>query len=149
FIYASTLPIALFGLSEFSVRLTAALFGVVAVLGIGLFGRIVFGAAGGLIAALLLALVPWHVHFSRIAFELIAFPAIFLLAFAALAAGVRGRPRWLLVAGPLLALCLYTYGPAKLFVPAFLLGAAVVYARGLWAVRGTAALAILLMMLTA
>ena len=59
-------------------------------------GARAFGAAGGLIAALLLAVVPWHVHFSRIAFELIAFPAIFLFAFAALAAGVRGRPRWLL-----------------------------------------------------
>ena len=31
--------------------------------------------SGGLIAALLLARLPWHVHFSRIAFELIAFPA--------------------------------------------------------------------------
>jgi 4-amino-4-deoxy-L-arabinose transferase-like glycosyltransferase len=149
FIYAATLPIALFGLSEFSVRLTAALFGVLAVLGIGLLGRIAFGAAGGLIAALLLAVLPWHVHFSRIAFELIAFPAIFVLAFAALAAGVRGRPRWLLVAGPLFALCLYTYGPAKLFVPLVLLGAAVADARRLWAVRGHTAAALLLAALTA
>jgi 4-amino-4-deoxy-L-arabinose transferase-like glycosyltransferase len=149
FIYAATLPIALFGLSEFSVRLTAAMFGVLGVLGIGLLGRVVFGAAGGLIAALLLAVVPWHVHFSRIAFELIAFPALFLLGFAALAAGVRGRPRWLLVAGPLFALSLYAYGPAKLFVPLFLLGAALVYARRLWAVRGMTALAILLTVIVA
>jgi hypothetical protein len=149
FIYASMLPIALFGLSEFSVRLTAALFGVLAVFGIGLLGRIAFGAVGGLIAALLLAVLPWHVHFSRIAFELIAFPALFLLGFAALAAGVRGRPRWLFAAGPLFALCLYAYGPAKLFVPVFLLGAALVYARRLWAVRGHVAVAALLALLTA
>jgi 4-amino-4-deoxy-L-arabinose transferase-like glycosyltransferase len=148
FIYTATLPIALFGLSEFSVRLTAALFGVLGVLGIGLLGRAVYGGAGGLVAALLLALVPWHVHFSRIAFELIAFPTVFLFATAALVAGVRGRPYWLLIAGPLFAFCLYTYGPAKLFVPLFLLGALVVYARRLWAVRRMAALAVLLMVVT-
>src|SRR5215470_6852436 len=71
FIYASMLPIALLGLNEFSVRLTSACFGVLAVLGMGVLGRRVFGSAGGLLAALLLAVVPWHVHFSRIAFELI------------------------------------------------------------------------------
>lgn len=149
FIYAATLPIAVFGLNEFSVRLTSAIFGVLAVLGMGLLGRLVFGTAGGVIAALLLAVVPWHVHFSRIAFELIAFPAIFLFAFAALVAGVNGRPRWLLAAGPLFALSLYTYGPAKMFVPLFVFGAVLVYARRLWAVRRWAALAVLLTVLTA
>jgi 4-amino-4-deoxy-L-arabinose transferase-like glycosyltransferase len=135
FIYAATVPIALFGLTEFSVRLTAAAFGVLAVFAIALLGRRMFGGAGGLIAALLLAVVPWHVHFSRIAFELIAYPAIFLAAFAALAAGIRERPRLVLLAGPLFALSLYTYAPAKLFVPLFLVGAAVVYRRRLWAAR--------------
>ncbi|MBX3028076.1 glycosyltransferase family 39 protein [bacterium] len=149
FIYSAMLPVGLFGLSEFSIRLTSALFGVATVIGVGLLGRIVFGALGGLLAALLLAVVPWHVHFSRIAFELITFPAIFVFAFAALAAGVRGRPRWLLLAGPLFALCFYTYGPAKLFVPMFLLGALLLYARRLWAVRGTVIMAAVLTLLTA
>jgi 4-amino-4-deoxy-L-arabinose transferase-like glycosyltransferase len=149
FIYAATLPIALFGLNEFSVRLTAAIFGVLAVLAIGVLGRRVFGPAGGLVAALLLAVLPWHVHFSRIAYELIAFPAVFLFAFAALAAGVHGRPRWLLAAGPLFALCLYTYGPAKLFVPLFLPVAALLYARRLWVARRLTLAALLLMALTA
>ncbi|MFN8640558.1 MAG: glycosyltransferase family 39 protein [Candidatus Binatia bacterium] len=149
FIYSAMLPVGLFGLDELSVRLTSALFGVLTVVGVGLLGRVVFGAAGGLIAALLLAVVPWHVHFSRIAFELITFPALFVFAFAALAAAVRGRPRWLLLAGPLFALCPYAYGPAKLFVPLFLAGAVLLYARRLWAVRGTVAMAAVLMVLTA
>ncbi|MGD9763903.1 MAG: glycosyltransferase family 39 protein [Candidatus Binatia bacterium] len=148
FIYTATLPVGLLGLSEFSVRVTSAFFGVLAVIGIGLLGRVIFGAAAGLIAALLLAAVPWHVHFSRIAFELIAFPAVFSFAFAALAAAMRGRPRWLLAAGPLFALCLYTYAPAKLFVPLFLIGALCVYRRRLWAARRTAAAAAVLMVLT-
>src|SRR5262247_1128864 len=53
FIYAATLPIAALGLSEFSVRLTAAGFGVLAVLAIGVLGRLAMGPVGGLIAALL------------------------------------------------------------------------------------------------
>jgi hypothetical protein len=149
FIYAAMLPVRLLGLSEFSVRLTAALFGVATVVGIGVLGRLAFGVAGGLLAALLLTVVPWHVHFSRIAFELIALPAVFVCAFAALAAGVRGRPRWLLAAGPLFALCFYAYAPSKLFVPLFLLGALLVYGRRLWAVKGTVAAAVVLMGLTA
>ncbi|MDX2166965.1 MAG: glycosyltransferase family 39 protein [Deltaproteobacteria bacterium] len=149
FIYTATIPVALFGLSEFSVRVTSAFFGVLAVLGIGLLGRLAFGTAGGLLAALLLAVVPWHVHFSRIAYELIAFPTVFFFAFAALAAGVRGRPRWLLLAGPLFSLCFYAYVPSKLFVPLFLLAALLIYGRKLWAVKGTVALAVILMIITA
>ena len=89
-------------------------------------------------------------HFSRIAFELITFPAVFLFAFARWSPGVRGRPRWLLAAGPLFALCLYTYGPAKLFVPLFLLGAAVRLSRAACGrCGGTTAAALLLAVLTA
>src|SRR5579862_2136800 len=47
FIYAATLPIALFGLSEFSVRLTAALFGIAAVVGIGVLAAACSGWQAG------------------------------------------------------------------------------------------------------
>ena len=39
-------------------------------------GRALFGPWVGLWAALFLAVAPWHLHFSRIAFELIAFPFV-------------------------------------------------------------------------
>ena len=149
FIYVATVPIAAFGLNEFSVRLTAALFGVLGVIAITVLGRLMLGDVGSLLAALLLALVPWHVHFSRIAFELISFLPLFLFAFAALVTGVRGRPRYLLAAAVLFGLCLYAYGPAKLFVPVFLVGMAAVYWRRLVAVRRWALLAILLAAVTA
>jgi 4-amino-4-deoxy-L-arabinose transferase-like glycosyltransferase len=149
FIYSSMLPIRIFGLSVFSVRLTSALWGVLAVIAMALLGRTMLGPAGGLIAAFLLAVCPWHIHFSRIAFELIALLPLFLFAFAALAAGVRGRPQLLPVAGVLFGLSLYAYAPAKLFVPLFLLGAGVVYVRRLWAVRRWTLLAALLALLTA
>ncbi len=148
FIYSSMLPIRIFGLTAFSVRLTSALWGVLAVIAIAMLGRTILGPAGGLMAAFLLAVCPWHVHFSRIAFELIALPPLLLFAFAALAAGVRGRPRLLPVAGVLFGLSLYAYAPAKLFVPLFLLGASLIYMRRLWAVRWWTLLAALLALLT-
>ena len=58
FIYVATVPIAAFGLNEFSVRLTAALFGVLGVIAITVLGRLMLGDVGSLLAALLLALVP-------------------------------------------------------------------------------------------
>jgi 4-amino-4-deoxy-L-arabinose transferase-like glycosyltransferase len=148
FIYAAMLPIALFGLSDFSVRLTAAVFGVLGVLAAALLGRLWFGRAGGVLAALLLALCPWHLHFSRIAFELITFPTVFLFALAALVGGLR-RPRLLPAAGLLFSLSLYTYVPAKSFVPAFLLGVALAYRRRLWVLRRSVAAALLVAALTA
>lgn len=148
FVYAAMVPIAALGLSEQSVRLTSALFGLVAVLAIARLGHLVLGRAGALAAAFLLAVSPWHLHFSRIGFELISFPALFLLAFAALVRAVRGRPRSLLTAGLLFALCLYSYAPAKLFVPTFLAGAACIYARRLWAMRRWTATAVLILVLT-
>lgn len=142
-IYAGIGPVALFGLTESSVRLTSALFGILAVIGIAIVGRQLGGPATGLLAALLLAVCPWHLHFSRIAFELIAFPTVLLFAFAALIAGVRGKPWLLPVAGALFSLCLYTYGPAKLFVPLFVVAAVLLHFRRLWAaLRWTLAAAV-------
>ena len=60
-----------------------------------------------------------------------------------------GDHGYLLAAAVLFGLCLYAYGPAKLFVPVFLVGMAAVYWRRLVAVRRWALLAILLAAVTA
>jgi len=133
YIYAAAGPVTVFGLTESGTRLTSALFGILAVIAIALVGRQMGGPATGLLAALFLAVCPWHLHFSRIGFELIAFPTILLFAFAAMVGGVRGRPWLLPLAGALFSLCLYSYGPAKLFVPLFVLAGLLLYARRLWA----------------
>ncbi|MFN8643668.1 MAG: glycosyltransferase family 39 protein [Candidatus Binatia bacterium] len=121
FIYAAILPVKLFGLSAFSVRLTAALFGTGTVLALFFLGRALFGPWVGLWAALFLAVAPWHLHFSRIAFELIAFPLLMVWACTLLVRFTQGR-RTLPAALGLCALCVYAYAPAAMFVPAFLVG---------------------------
>ena len=126
FIYAAILPVKLLGLSEFSVRLTAALFGIGTVAAMFFLGRALFGPWVGFWAALFLAVCPWHLHFSRIAFELIAFPFLFVTGCVFLVRFTQGR-RTLPAALACFAACVYAYAPSALFVPAFLLGFGLLY----------------------
>ncbi|MBX3026398.1 glycosyltransferase family 39 protein [bacterium] len=121
FIYGAILPVKLLGLSAFSIRLTAALFGIATVLALFFLGRALFGYWVGLWAALFLAVAPWHLHFSRIAFELIAFPLIAVGGCTLLVRFTQGR-RTLPAALAVYALGVYAYAPAAFFVPAFLFG---------------------------
>lgn len=130
FIYSAILPIAVLGLTEFAVRLTAALYGVATVAALFFLGRALMGTWVGLLAALFLAVCPWHLHFSRIGFELITFPFFFVLAATNLVQYLRGRRR-LALAMACGGICLYTYAIAKVFVPVFLLGFALLAARPL------------------
>ena len=60
---------AVFGLSDWAVRLPTALAGIALVGVIVLLGRELFGAQAGLLAGLFLACSPWHVQVSRLAFR--------------------------------------------------------------------------------
>ncbi|HSQ01105.1 MAG TPA: glycosyltransferase family 39 protein [Candidatus Dormibacteraeota bacterium] len=130
FLYSAMLPMAALGPTEMAVRLTAALWGVATVLALFFLGRALMGSLVGLMAALLLAVCPWHLHFSRIGFELVTFPFFFTCAVTCLVRWTQGR-RTLAQAAVLLGLCLYTYVPAKLFVPLFTAGFALIYWRAL------------------
>jgi len=131
YIYAAMLPIGLLGLDEFSVRLTSAIFGVGTVGAIYLLGRALLGPWIGLWAALLLAICPWHLHFSRIAFELISFPFLFALGFYFLVRFIQGRCT-LPLAFFFLGSCVYAYALAKVFVPLFLLGFGILFLPTVW-----------------
>src|SRR3989338_1293700 len=61
--------IKLFGLNEWVVRLPAATAGIIAVVLIYLLGKELIDRKFGLISAALLAVSPWHLHFSRGAWE--------------------------------------------------------------------------------
>jgi Dolichyl-phosphate-mannose-protein mannosyltransferase len=124
--------VGLFGLRPFSVRLGAALWAIVDLLGVAAVACMLVGLRGAAIALALLALSPWHLPISRFGHETITAAATTSLAAAAFFAAIRlRRGRWLLVSGLMFGLSLYSYSITKAFVPPFLVWTAAFYWREL------------------
>ncbi len=128
FIIALIPSIAVFGLSDFSVRLTPALMGLLGVWFIYLFVKQNLKLSIALISALLLAIMPWHIHYSRFALEETYMSALLLLSSYLFIKGLT-QPRYLLLAAFLFAYNSYSYNIAKLFSPLLLVVFLVVYQR--------------------
>lgn len=111
-----TIPsIAVFGLNEFATRLPAAIIGVLGVLVVYFLAQMLFkNPLLSAVSSLLLAVSPWHIHFSRIAFEggltAFLFPAGLLFYLKA-----AEKQKFLPLAVIFWGLNLLSYLPARLF----------------------------------
>lgn len=112
--------IALFGLSELSLRLVSALSGCAALVFFWLLARRTRGPAFALCALFFLSVCPWHIMASRWALESNLLPA-FLLAGIYFTARAREKQWSLLPAALCFGLSLYAYGTAFFFLPPFLI----------------------------
>ncbi|HVM96258.1 MAG TPA: glycosyltransferase family 39 protein, partial [Candidatus Acidoferrales bacterium] len=119
YIYTTALTTRLFGTDEFTTRLPAALYGIASIGALYALGSALFNPWVGLFAAIFLTVAPWHLHFSRIAFEMTPFAFLFTLGAYYLVRFVQGR-RTLVPAFFLCALCPYDYAISTVFVPLFL-----------------------------
>jgi 4-amino-4-deoxy-L-arabinose transferase-like glycosyltransferase len=126
YIYSTALAVKLFGLDEFSTRLPAAFYGVLSIGVVYLIGKELFNPWVGLFSAVFLALAPWHLHMSRIAFEMTPFAFLFGMAVWLLILYAKGR-RTLPWAAFFCAACPYNYAISAVVVPLFLLGFGVLY----------------------
>jgi 4-amino-4-deoxy-L-arabinose transferase-like glycosyltransferase len=88
-IHALTMQV--FGDDLFGLRMASAIEGVLAVVVLYLLGRRLWGARPALVAAALLAIAAWHVHFSRTGFHYMQAPLATLLALYFLVRGVQDR----------------------------------------------------------
>lgn len=124
-----TMPsVALLGLTSTAVRLPAALIGILTVYVLFLLGREVYGPVIGLGAAAALALSPWHIQFSRIGFRSILLPLLVAVGLLFWMRFLRGkRPHDLMIGALSIALSLYSYISARVFVPFLILALVVVY----------------------
>ncbi|RIK68331.1 MAG: hypothetical protein DCC65_03835 [Planctomycetota bacterium] len=130
---------ALMGLGVWSARLPGALVGTAAAPLAYLLLRRRYGERAALIAALFMAISPWQLHISRMAFEAGACPTLILGGLATLYAAARRRddatgsasePVRLMLAvlsGAVFGLTAWTYHAMRVFVPLFLLGLALVH----------------------
>ena len=127
-----TVPsIWLFGLDEFAVRLPAALAGIVTVFVLYKLGGAVVNRWVGLVAALLLAISPWHIQVSRYAERSQLLPLFFCLGLWLFLRWRKEGGRKLLWSVLCFGLCFYTYASARVFAPLFIAGAALLYFREL------------------
>jgi 4-amino-4-deoxy-L-arabinose transferase-like glycosyltransferase len=136
YIYAAVPSLAVLGPTSYAVRLPAALFGALAVpLLYGVAVLLLRSRPAGLCAALMLALSPWHLQFTRAAREAsLLVLAVLLLVYCLLRAwharpGDRFRGgHWYVLAGLSFLLALYDYPGALVFAPLFVL----VLSRAYW-----------------
>lgn len=135
FLYGTVPFIWLFGLTELGVRFQPALLGL---LTIPLFyflvkelfeslhsGRVppaggpLTGVSLALLASLLLAISPWHLQYSRAAFEVTQMLFLILFGLLFFLKGLK-KGKWLSLAALCFALAPYSYNTAKLFIPLFI-----------------------------
>ncbi|GBF82286.1 ArnT family glycosyltransferase [Aphanothece sacrum] len=131
YIYLMVPFLKLFGLSVFSARLTSAVIGTLTVLILYYLAQELFNQRVALFAALFLAISPWHIHFSRIAFRTISVPLLFCLSLFIFLKSLK-KPNFIPLAGLLFGISIYTYNSARVFVPLFLLGLIIIYKDHLW-----------------
>lgn len=120
YVYATTLSEAIFGKTDFAVRFPSAFFGSLTVLSfMGLLFLLTRNTFISSIGGLFLATSPWHVHFSRAAFEsnmslfFLVTGTVFILF------GIK-KKSFISVVGILFyVISLYTYHAPRIFVPFF------------------------------
>lgn len=125
YIYLTVIPVWLFGLSAFSVRIVSVLAGTLAIPGIYLLvNELTRGRRSdlmGMISAFLLAVSPWHFFISRPALEanlaltFIIFAGYFMLK-------SLHNSKFLVVSSFFLFLTVNTYNTYRIFTPLLILG---------------------------
>lgn len=136
YIYSAVAGIRAFGLNEWGVRLPAALYGI---LGIAVFYLLVKKLTANywfsILAALVLTILPWHLHYSRAGFEVTALFFFLCLGLYFLFSYLKSKSVLSLTLALIaLILCFYTYATARLFLPLLALATLVLYGKDLFSV---------------
>ncbi|MBN1679288.1 MAG: glycosyltransferase family 39 protein [Anaerolineae bacterium] len=127
FPYFQTWTVELLGPDLDGVRLTSAIVGTATVPALYLLARALYDRQTALIAAVMLAAFPPHIHFSRLALNNIADPLFGVLALAFLARGLKtNRPGDYVVSGVMLGLAQYFYEGGRLVFTGVFVGWVVV-----------------------
>lgn len=122
-VYLAVPSIALFGLTEFGVRFSTAFLGALtAFLVVFLVEKLGLSRKGALFSGLVVALSPWHIHFSRASFE--AVTALFFLVlglFLFLSWQKRNTWQLLTLSGLSFGISVWAYHAERFFAPLLVL----------------------------
>jgi len=137
FVYYLVPAIAIFGLNPLAIRLPSALAGVGAVIAIFFLVKTVFSSRKeatilAYLSSLLLAISPWHLQFSRGAWEVnLALLTIILGTIFFLRAIEKEKLRFFILTFLFLAFSFYVYHGAKVFLIVFLGGSLILMGHDL------------------
>lgn len=117
YIYLTVPSVAVFGLNEFAVRFPSAFLGVLAIIMTYFLTVKLFKSAKiGLMASFLLAISPWHIQFTRTAYETGSNAFLTVLGLWLFLKGLEKR-WYFLGAAVVFGLQIYLYQASKIFVP--------------------------------
>lgn len=140
YVYATVPTIALFGLSEVSVRLPSALFGLAAVILTYYLVMELFSDSEksrrvkryfALLASLFLAISPWHLQFSRAAFETNASVTVLLAAVLFFLKGISGNRKLFFTSAIFFGLSLFSYHSSRVVSPILLLSLFLIFHKSM------------------
>lgn len=135
YLYSAVPTVALFGISPLGVRLPAAIFGILGILMFYFLVReITKDEKIALVSALVLTFSPWHIQYSRAAFEVtLLLLFIFLGLFFFFKSLERGKYLWISVT--FLILTPMIYSTAKLFTPLLLATLVIIYRKAILSLK--------------
>ncbi len=126
--YFAIPPIAIFGLTPFAVRFPSALFGSLSIFGVYLLTKELFRSQLkehevtllALLATFFMAISPWHLQFSRAAFEVNLSLTFIIFGVYAVLRAVR-ETKWLSIASICFGLGLFSYHSSRVVIPLLIL----------------------------
>jgi 4-amino-4-deoxy-L-arabinose transferase-like glycosyltransferase len=138
YMYITVPSVAFFGLNTWSVRLPSVVMGILAILGTVLLTRELLVYSPFLktkrylpyLAGLILSISPWHIQFSRIAFEANAGLTLTIWAALFFFLGIK-KTRYLSVSAFFFVLTIYAYHSQRIFSPLLVLILSVVFYKEL------------------
>lgn len=135
YIYFTIPSIAIFGLNIFAVRLPSVIFGISMVIGTFFLVKELFKKNNlALLSAFLLAISPWHIQFSRIAFESNVGTSLNIFGILFFLKGLK-KPWFLILSALIMGLNVYMYQSEKVFVPLVLIALVYIFRKQFFAIN--------------
>lgn len=122
FYYVIAFFIKIWGPNIFILRFTSAFIGLLTIFLTYKLSKLYFPKSVALLAALLLALSPWHIQYSRIAMDPITLPLVFVIGLYLFSLGLNGKNKYYIIVSAIpIGISFYCYATARLFIPLFYL----------------------------
>ena len=138
YFYLTIPPIIIFGVNLLAVRLASAIFGVIGVIGVYFLIKILFKKENlALLSMFFMAISPWHLQFSRIAFEANVALAWEILGTVFFLKAMEKKKFLLFFSALFFGLALYTYHSARVFVPFIVFLLTITYFKRLLEIKKT------------